>query len=81
VPATSADGKWVVYVSEDAVGKPTLFRVPVLGGAPERIAELPYGLVPGVVTFSPDNKQVLAEITSAPLTTLWVLENYIQSTK
>ena len=81
VPATSADGKWVVYVSEDAVGKPTLFHVPVLGGAPERIADLPEGLVPGVVTFSSDNKQVLAEVSSDPLTSLWVLENYVQSTK
>jgi Tol biopolymer transport system component len=81
VPATSADGKWVLYVGEDAVGKSALFGVPVSGGTPETLAEFTDAFVPSVLTFSHDNKQVLAEINTHPLAEIWVLENYVPARK
>jgi Tol biopolymer transport system component/DNA-binding winged helix-turn-helix (wHTH) protein len=38
-PNCSPDGRWVVYQNGLGVGKPTLWRVPLSGGAPEQLVQ------------------------------------------
>ncbi len=38
-PSCSPDGRWVVYQNGLGIGKPTLWRAPLSGGAPEQLIE------------------------------------------
>lgn len=38
-PVCSPDGRWVIYQNGLGVGKPTLWRAPLGGGAPEKLVE------------------------------------------
>jgi len=78
---TTADGKWLLYLGEDASGRLSLFRVSVSGGSPELIAQIPAGHSVGSLTASPDGRHLLGGIDSGPVPTLWVLENYVPSEK
>ena len=53
-PACSPDGKWVVYHSRDG-GIPEVFKLPIGGGTPQKMSDLP-GLL---ASFSPDGKMIV----------------------
>jgi len=38
-PSCSPDGRWVVYQSGLAIGKPTVWKVPLNGGTPEQLVD------------------------------------------
>jgi Tol biopolymer transport system component len=81
-PYTSTpDGNWVVYKGTDAAGKQSLFRVPIGGGQPQRLGDLPVqGQFQGIWR-SPDGRQILAVSMDWTKYDLWVLDNFVPSVK
>ena len=56
-PCFSPDGKWIVYQSRDATGRPDLWVVPVTGGDARQITSGPgYKCFP---TWSPDGRRIV----------------------
>jgi hypothetical protein len=50
--AFTPDGKWLLYADADAAGGPTLFRVPLAGGQPERLGDFPNSGGHGFIVFA-----------------------------
>jgi Tol biopolymer transport system component len=80
-PFVMPDGKWVLYQTADANGKTGLFRVPTVGGSPERLGDLPINGSAGSFFFSPDGHQILAMAEKQADYGLSVLENFVPSVK
>jgi len=53
-PNCSPDGRWVVYQNGLGVGRPTLWRTPLSGGAPEQLGKM-FATKPAI---SPDGKRI-----------------------
>jgi Tol biopolymer transport system component len=70
-PDVTPDGKSVLYPS----GKRGLFRVPIAGGQPERVADSPSEFLNGL-WVSPDGRQILTVSTDWGKYDLWVLDNF-----
>ena len=73
----SPDGKWIFYHDVDAAGKDGLYRMPTVGGEPERLGGFPESNVRGTLRISPDGRKIIA-LTSPdnlPVET-WLLENF-----
>lgn len=54
-PRFSPDGRWIAFLRADG-GAPQLWLLPVEGGEPEQVAELPLGA--GVPVWSPDSAHI-----------------------
>ncbi len=68
----------VVYHDVDAGGKHGLFRVPVCGGASERLGDYPgSSATMGHIEISPNGRQILAESMGEPQLDLWLVQNFI----
>ena len=77
--APTPDGKWVLYHDVDAAGRHGLFRIPISGGAPERLGEYASPTVQyGNLEISPDGRKVLAESVSLEQPSeVWLLQNFV----
>ncbi len=76
--APTADSKSVLYHDVDHTGKHGLFRVPIAGGAPERLGDYagPAAWF-GNLEVSPDGRRILAEsVSPEQQTELWLLRNF-----
>jgi Tol biopolymer transport system component len=72
------DGNWFVYHSVDSTGKRSLFRVPIVGGRPERLGDFPTSSPSGTMEISPDGSKVLVSVGEfATGYELWSLENFV----
>ncbi len=80
-PFVMPDGKWGLYQNVDSTGKPGLFRVPIAGGSPERLGDLPFNGSAGSFFFSPDGRQILAMARKPADYGLSVLENFVPPLK
>jgi hypothetical protein len=78
---TNPDGTWALYLSTDAAGKPSLFRVPIAGGQPERLGDFPDKNPVSLLRLSPDGRQVIAEIVKSNKSELWLLDNFVPPAK
>jgi hypothetical protein len=79
--AITPDGNWSVYKGTDAAGKQSLFRVPIGGGQPQRLGDLPaQGQFQGI-WLSPDGRQIVVESSDWTKYDLWVLDNFVPSVK
>jgi len=77
----TTDGNWVFYDDMDMTGKPGLFRVPTVGGQPQRVGDFPSNNF-GSLAISPDGRQILAvTFASNDWRVLWILENFVPSGK
>jgi Tol biopolymer transport system component len=77
---TTPVGNWVLYMCNDPSEKRALFRVPMAGGQPERVADSPREQLNGL-WVSPDGRQVLTVSTNYEKYDLWVLENFVPPAK
>jgi hypothetical protein len=77
---TSRDGNWAFYYAYDATGKSGLFRVPISGGEPQRLGDLPSETFHGNFYFRPDGRQILG-IDFNYKYDMWVQENFEPSVK
>ena len=76
-PETTPDGKWILYHSFDPEGKPSLFRVPIDGGDPQRLGDYPISDLAGnTLRISPDGSKILASAGERAHYDLWVLDNF-----
>jgi Tol biopolymer transport system component len=80
-PHASPDGRWALYDVADANGKFSLFRVPIAGGEPQRMGDIPFPEVNLLqyCFFSADGKRMLATQMDSLPTDLWILRNFIPS--
>ena len=76
---STPDGKWVLYKSKDSVGKSALFRIPIEGGEPQQIGELPALGYSERLCISSDGHQLLAWGFDYNRRDLWVLDNFVPS--
>jgi len=80
-PVVLPDEKWVSYQTVDSAGRAGLFRVPIAGGVPERMGDLPNNGSEGSLLFSPDGRQILAVSTKQADYGLSILENFVPPLK
>ena len=80
-PVVTPDEKWVSYQTVDSAGKAGIFRVPLAGGTPERMGDLPGNVSEGSFLFSPDGRQILAVSTKQADYGLSILENFVPPVK
>jgi len=81
-PAFTADSKWIVYPGMDAAGNRGLFRVPVTGGPPDRMGDLPVAKSFMTPRISPDGRKILVASNSNFVSReLWLLENFVPAGK
>lgn len=79
MPETTLNGKWVLFIAKDKHGTPTLYRVPIEGGDPQRIGDVPKDSDWCRLFLSPDDSQVFLEYHFVPNDEIWLLENYVPS--
>jgi hypothetical protein len=75
------DSKWVLYQTVGSTGRPGLVRVPIAGGTPERLGDLPNNGSAGSFFFSADGHQVMSLADKPPDYGLSVLENFVTPVK
>ena len=81
-PETTPDGKWIYYHALDPAGKPSLFRVSIDGGTPQRLGDYPtYDVMGDTLHISPDGRKILAAPAEHTSYDLWVLDNFEPPTK
>ena len=80
-PFVMPDGKWVLYQTVDATGKPGLFRVSTAGGTPERLGDPPINGSAASFFFCPDGHQILTMAEKPADYGLSVLENFVPTVK
>jgi Tol biopolymer transport system component len=75
MPAFTLDSRWVLFTKKEE-GRPALFRVPVMGGTPERLGGYPecYG---GTMHISPDGNKIVIACNQGKGEDLSILENFI----
>jgi Tol biopolymer transport system component len=73
---TTPDGNWILYCASDPTVKGILFRVPVDGGAPQRMGDLPTSFFQGSIHLSRDGIQILAVNDASRSYDLWALDNF-----
>lgn len=78
---STRDGNWLLYSEFDALGKGTLLRVPIAGGPPELLGNLPNESFFGRFSASADGRGILGTNLSFHPYDLWVLENFVQVVK
>ena len=73
------DGNWIVYHDVDSAGKDSLFRIPTVGGTPERLGDFPThtALGLGTLAISPDGSKILVSAGDETGYELWLLENFV----
>ena len=75
------DGTCLLYQDSDSTGKNSLFRIPLVGGQPERVADLPVSFGnQGFLRISPDGRQLIAVIFRWDKYDLWVLDHFVPET-
>ncbi len=76
--AVAPDGRWVIYHDVDAGGKQALFRVPISGGAPERLGEY-FSPTPqfGYFGISPDGRKIVATSLGEERREMWLVQNLV----
>jgi hypothetical protein len=76
--AFTPDGNWLVYLDTDSAGKHAVFRVPLTGGKPERLADFSTDSFEASLSISPDGRRVVAESWEGLSGfETWSLENFI----
>ncbi len=78
--AVTPDSKSVVYHDLDSAGKDGLFRVPISGGASERLGDYPgSGVINGTIQISPDGRKIAVATLSVAQNRefeVWLLQNF-----
>jgi Tol biopolymer transport system component len=74
------DGTSLLYEDTDSMGRNSLFRIPLAGGQPERVGDLP-GNNTGGLHINPDGRQLIAVNFRWDKYDLWILENFASSAK
>jgi Tol biopolymer transport system component len=72
------DGTSLLYEDTDSMGRNSLFRIPLAGGQPERVADFP-GNGTGGLHISPDGRQLIAVVFKWDKYDLWILDNFASS--
>jgi len=76
--AITPEGNSLLYQDIDSAGKPGLFRVPLVGGSPERVGDFPSKRFDGGLIISRDGRQIIAEtLDAAANLEVWSLRNFI----
>jgi Tol biopolymer transport system component len=73
-PEFTMDGKWAYYTARGETGKVTLFRVPMTGGAPERVGDMPSPA--GQLRIALDGRTIVTAGLAADYYDLSLLENF-----
>jgi hypothetical protein len=78
-------GDWVLFDAKDSQGKMKLYRIPISGGEPQLIGDLPVNSESekreAYLQLSRDARQVIAETKDESKFNLWTLENFEPSDK
>jgi Tol biopolymer transport system component len=72
------DGTSLLYEDTDSMGRNSLFRIPLAGGQPERVADFPGNPNAGL-HISPDGRQLIAVTFRWDKYDLWILDNFASS--
>jgi Tol biopolymer transport system component len=76
---TTPDGNYVLYSEAGTAGRISLNRVPVAGGQPEHVGDLPDYC--GAARISNDGRQLLCASASTNSYDLWVLDHFVPADK
>jgi Tol biopolymer transport system component len=72
-PTVSPDGRWIAY-AEQSRGSSDLYRIPLEGGAAERITHGAQPLPPSQIAWSPDGTRLAYHSSDAAGARLWVAD-------
>ena len=76
--AVTPGGDWVLYHGTDSAGNHVLFRVPLAGGAPERLGSFPSPSYLGSIEISADGRHIVAASYDYEHGfELWALDNFM----